>query len=90
MSGVRFLFIFFRSKEAELKMTFSLIVFSTLFGIVEVVTGAGVFDSSNYKALGDPDLGNYSFYAAKCTGESRLKFCVVCLILIFNFNTLRK
>ena len=65
-------------------MTFSLLVFSTLFGIVEVVTGAGVFDSSNYKALGDPDLGNYSFYAAKCTGESRLK--VLCSLLNINIQ----
>ena len=54
-------------------MIFSLLVFSILLGTVDVIVGAEVFDSSNYKALSDPMEEHYAYYAAKCTGELQFK-----------------
>ena len=54
-------------------MTFTLFILCICFGTVQVVTGVEVFDSSNYKVLSDPILGNYTYYAAKCTGKLSYK-----------------
>ena len=63
----------FQNKVAKLKMTKTLVVLCTFFGTVQVVIGFGVFDSSNYKVLDDPIVGNFSYHTEKCTGELNCK-----------------
>ena len=68
-----------KNKEAELKM--KLLILSTLFGTLQVVTGTSRtlavittnFDTSNYLIIKDGRSQNFSYYAEKCRGEVNFK-----------------
>ena len=69
-----------KNKEAELKM--KLLILSTLFGTIQVVTGTSRtldvittnIDTSNYQIIKDPKIyQNFSYYAEKCRGEVNFK-----------------
>ena len=52
-------------------MAYGLLVFCLVFGSQQVVTG--LFHTSNYRVLNDSMGGNFSYFAAKCTGKLNFK-----------------
>ena len=52
-------------------MAYRLLVFCLVFGAQQVVTG--LFHTSNYRVLNDSMGGNFSYFAAKCTGKLNFK-----------------
>ena len=52
-------------------MIHRLLVIYLMFGAQHLVTG--LFHTSNYRVLSDSIGGNFSYYAAKCTGKLNFK-----------------